>query len=102
MKNAANTRSPSGCIRAQLAVIAGLAQDARSGIAAPVAKDREVDLDQLEPAKVRDQVTRIVARFQPDSGGIGLLAKGIDRDAGIGHRLVITKAELDFSHRSPP
>ena len=87
---------------AQFAGVAGLAQDPGRRIAAPVAEYGEVHFDQPDPVEVRQEVARVVTRLQPDGGGIGLLAKGIDGDAGIGHRFVITKAELDFSHKSPP
>ena len=88
--------------RTQLALIACLAQDPRGRIAAAIAEHREVHFDQLDPAEMRDQVTCIVTGFKPDRGGVGLFAKGIDRDTGIGDRLVIAETELDFSHRSPP
>ena len=51
---------------------------------------------------MRQQVAGIVARFEPYCGGIGLVAKGIDRDGGIGNGLIAAEAELYFNHKAPP
>ena len=61
---------------ANLALIARLAQDARRGEAAAVAKARDADLNQLHPGKVRDQPARIVARLDPHRAGAVLVEEG--------------------------
>ena len=48
------------------------------------------------------ETARVVARFEPDGGGIGLFAKRAHGHAGIGHGLVAAEAVLDVNHRSPP
>ena len=88
--------------RAQFASIAGLTQHPRGGEPATVSKGREIDLDQLDPVQMRQQITRIIARLKPYGRRIGLRAEYVNRHAGIGNRFVIAKAELNVTNRLPP
>ncbi len=88
--------------RAELALVARLAQDPRRGIAATVAERGEVDFHQPYPIEVGQQDPCIVARFQADGGGIGLLAERIDGNGRIGDGFVAPEAVLGLNHRSPP
>src|SRR3546814_1861252 len=53
-------------IGAQLALVSGLTQDARARKAAPVAKAREGDFNELQAVQIRDQPPRILARLKPN------------------------------------
>ena len=96
--------------RAQFAGVARFAQNTRRGIAAPVGKAWKVDFHQRQPIKIGQQRARIVTRLDPDGGGVGLIAAGIDGDGAVIHRLVIAETELHFigafaevfSHTAPP
>jgi hypothetical protein len=68
--------------RAQFAGIAVFAQDARRRIAAPVGEGGEVHLDEAEPAKMRQQDARIVARFDPHGQALVCSAKASTVTAG--------------------
>src|SRR3546814_15837650 len=65
---------------AQLALVSGLTQDARARKAAPVAKAREGDFNELQAVQIRDQPPRILARLEPHRGRVGLFEKGVERD----------------------
>ena len=43
------------------------------------------------------EVDEVLAGFKPDGGGIGLLAKAVDGDGGIGNRFVAAETELGHS-----
>ena len=62
----------------------------------------EADVSKLKPGEMRQEVAGIVARFQPDRCSIGLVAKGIDRNGGIGNGFIAAETELHFNHRAPP
>src|SRR3546814_4647623 len=62
---------------AQLALVSGLTQDARARKAAPVAKAREGDFNELQAVQIRDQPPRILARLEPNRGRVGLFEKGV-------------------------
>ena len=90
-----------GAVQAD-ALVTGLAQDARRRIAASVTEHREVDFDQPDPVEIRQEIARVVTGFEPDGGGIRLLAERIDGNRRIGDGLVVAKTELGVTHRSPP
>src|SRR3546814_20373944 len=66
---------------AQLALVSGLTQDARARKAAPVAKAREGDFNELQAVQIRDQPPRLHALLAPNRRTAGLSEKagGADR-----------------------
>ena len=88
--------------RAQLASIARLPQHPRGREPAAIGEAGEIDLDQLDPVQMRQQIAGIVARLQPDGRGVGLRAKRANRHARIGNRFVGAEPELHVTHKSPP
>src|SRR3546814_18394569 len=85
---------------AQLALVSGLTQDARARKAAPVAKAREGDFNELQAIEIRDQPPRILARLEPHRGRVGLFEKGVERDRRLFVRLVVAVTET--THKWPP
>src|SRR3546814_9569057 len=85
---------------AQFALVSGLTHDARARKAAPVAKAREGDFDELQAIEIRDQPPRILARLEPHRGHVGLFEKGVERDRRLFVRLVVAVTET--THKWPP
>ena len=49
---------------------------------------------------MRDQLARIVARFDADGGGVGLVEESIDRNGGMRDRIVLAIAQHGVRFRA--
>jgi hypothetical protein len=101
-------------LRAQLAAIARLAQDARGGIATAVAERGKGNLDQRQPVEMGKKQPRVLVRLQPHRGGVGLAEERIQRHRRLLVHGIVAEAQrvgvggtrrgalVAISHRSPP